>query len=309
MPKAKHTITPLRILLLLTVLISIYFLLPQLGSFKNTFTVLRHASWLWLLVGVLASGLTFLAAAVTQFAAGDLSGNFSDITLLQFAGSFVNHFLPLSLGGVNLTSRYYKKLGKHQTQAITMATIPIVIGTITTVIIMAIISPITLVHLISRLHPKHFSLWWIALIVAVVLILGLVVIKYRHRAAKLIRETWAAIRGIRGKKQLTLLVTGSLSITILSAVALAASIMAIHASIALIGVFVIYVTSSLVSNIAPTPGGVGATEAVLVLALVASRLSLPQAVAVTLIYRFITFWLPIIPGGFAYKRLNRQKIL
>jgi hypothetical protein len=152
------------------VLIGLYYLLPQLGSFRNTFTVLRHASWLWLLVGLAASSLTFFAAAVTQFAAGDLSGHFSDITLLQFAGSFVDHFLPFSLGGVNLTSRYYQKLGKRQAQAITMATIPIIFGVITTVIIVAIVSPITIAHLVGKLHLRQFSVWLLFPIIAALMI-------------------------------------------------------------------------------------------------------------------------------------------
>jgi uncharacterized membrane protein YbhN (UPF0104 family) len=290
-------------------LVGVYFFLPQLGSFRNTFTVIRHSSWFWLAVGLVASFLSFIAGAVTQFAAGNLAGYFPDVVVLQFAGSFVNHFLPFSVGGINLTARYYKKLGKHQAQAITMASIPTVFGVITTVIIIAIVSPVTLIHLSDRLHPSHFSSWWLAPISAGILICALLIFKYRQRAKKVITEAWAGVKGIGGKQQLALLVAGSAAITLLAASALFASILAIHASVALVGVFIIYVTSSLVSNIVPTPGGIGATEAVLVLALVASRLSLPQAAAVTLIYRFLTFWLPIIPGGLALHRLNRQKTL
>jgi uncharacterized protein (TIRG00374 family) len=262
-----------------------------------------------LLAGLLASSLTFFAAAVTQFAAGNLCGRFSDITLLQFAGAFVNHFLPFSLGGVNLTARYYQKFGKRQAQSITMATIPIVFGVITTVIIVAIVSPITLARLFGRFHLSHFSAWWVPSIIAVLVIAGSVILRYRQRAKEFIKETLAGLKGLEGRLQLVLLVTGSVGITLMSALALLASILAVHASVGPVAVFVIYVTASLVSNITPTPGGIGATEAVLVLTLVAARLSLPQAAAITLIYRFLTFWLPIIPGGLALRRLNRQKTL
>jgi uncharacterized protein (TIRG00374 family) len=64
-----------------------------------------------------------------------------------------------------------------------------------------------------------------------------------------------------------------------------------------------------VSNIAPTPGGIGATEAFLVVGLTALKFSLPQAVAITLIYRLLTFWLPIIPGGIALHLVNKRKIV
>jgi len=260
-------------------------------------------------VGLLASGLSFIAAAVTQFAAGGLSGRFSNITLLQFAGSFVNHFLPFSFGGINLTARYYQKLGKRQGQGITMATIPVIFGIITTIIMVAIVSPITLAHLAGKFHFSHLSIWVIPPVIATLVISVLVISKYRQKARELIQEALAGLKGIRDIRQLTLLITGSVSITLMSACALLAAIMAIHASIGLVAVFVLYVTASLVSNVAPTPDGIGATEAVLVLGLVAARLSLPQAAAATLIFRFMTFWLPIIPGGLALHRLNRQKAL
>lgn len=309
MEKSQRTITPFRVLLLLLVLVGVYFLLPQLGSFKDTFTVLRHAFWPWMLIGLLASILTCFAGAVVQFAAGNLSGRFSDITLLQFAGSFVNHFLPFSVGVIHLNSRYYLKLGKQRVQAITVATIPIIFEITITVIMVAIISPITITQLINKLHPKHLSAWLILLIVAVLLMIMLAIIKYRSRFRKLISELLAAVKEIRGGQQLILLVSGSVAIALLATVALFLSILAVHASVPVTSVFIIYVTASLVSEIVPTPGGIGATEAVLILALVAASLSLSQAVAAVLIYRLVMFWLPMIPGGLALHSLNRQKIL
>jgi len=77
MNKSQRTITPFRVFILLLVLVGVYFLLPQLGSFKDTFVVLRHAFWPWMLVGLLASLLTFFAGAIVQFAAGNLSGRFT----------------------------------------------------------------------------------------------------------------------------------------------------------------------------------------------------------------------------------------
>ena len=91
--------------------------------------------------------------------------------------------------------------------------------------------------------------------------------------------------------------------------ALFLSILAVHTSIPITAVFIIFVTSQLVSEIVPTPGGIGATEAVLILALVAASLSLSEAVAAVLIYRLVMFWLPMIPGGLALHRVNSQKIL
>jgi uncharacterized membrane protein YbhN (UPF0104 family) len=309
LPKTKRTITPVRIMMFLIMVIGIYYLLPQLGSFQNTFTILRHASWFWIIVGLIASCLSFFAGAVTQFAAGNSYGRLSDIALLQFAGSFINHFLPFSVGGVDITARYYQKHGLRQTQAITVSTIPIIFGIITTVGIVAIVSPITLVHVTGKIHPSHFNVWLVVSAIAIVVAGGIAIYKYRQRAKKLLKEAATSLRGIQDIRQLLLLIFGSIALTSMSSLSLYASILAVHASVTIVGVFVVYVTSSLVSDIAPTPGGIGATEAVLVLGLVAARITLPQAAAATLTFRLLTFWLPIIPGALALRYLKQQKIL
>ena len=64
-----------------------------------------------------------------------------------------------------------------------------------------------------------------------------------------------------------------------------------------------------VSSAAPTPGGLGATEAALVSGLLLYGVPLDAAVAGTLIYRLATFWLPVPPGYLAFRLLARRRLL
>jgi undecaprenyl-diphosphatase len=302
----KSAISFTRILLLFVLVVGIYYLLPQIGVFKHTFTVIWHASWLWLLLALAITCLSFLASAITQFTAGNYLGKISDIAYLDFAGSFINHFLPFSVGGVNLTSRYYKKLGEPQAKALVMSTIPIIFGVVTTVVTVAIISPITLVHYFNKIHSTHLSSWKLYLAIGILVAIAIAIVVYRKKVKSFLVEAWTGLRSIKDIKQLAILLAGSLSVTITSTAVLFLSVLAIHHSASIIAIFVLYVTSSLVSNGAPTPGGIGATEAVLVIGLHALHLSLPDAAAATLIYRFFTFWLPIVPGAIALHRVNKQ---
>ena len=303
--KSKEKVTFTRAILVFIVLIGIYYFLPQLGAFKHTFSVIGHASILWLLLAFFFTCLSFVASAVTQFTAGNFLGKLSEIAYLDFAGSFISHFLPFSVGGVNLTSRYYKKLGEPQSKALVMSTIPIIFGVISTILLVAIISPITLVKYFNKLHNTHLTSWKLYLAVGVVVALIIAVIFFRQKVKTFFREAWSGLRGIKSFKQLGILLAGSLSVTFTSTAVLFLSVLAIHRSASLIAIFVLYVTSSLVSNGAPTPGGIGATEAVLVVGLHAMHLSLPDAAAATLIYRFFTFWFPILPGAFALRKVNK----
>lgn len=302
----KFKSKPFWVIMLLVAAIGIYFLLPQLGEFRQTMPVLRHSSWLWLVIAVAASGFTYWLAAFTQFVAGNSIGKLTDIILLQLSGSFMNHFLPFSLGGISITTDYYYKLGQRRSQAVIIATIPIIFGVITTLLMVAVISPVTLVQLSHgfQANPRT-RLLTIAVGAGIVLAL-LALPLYKQWLKGVLKEAVIGLKSVRGFHQLTRVILGSAAITLSTSLALFSSIMAVHAHMALVAVFVLTVSSSLVSNLAPTPGGLGATEAVLVLGLSSAGLSLAQALASTLIFRFVTFWLPLLPGAIALRQLNRQ---
>jgi uncharacterized protein (TIRG00374 family) len=61
-----------------------------------------------------------------------------------------------------------------------------------------------------------------------------------------------------------------------------------------------YVVAYSVGTLAPTPGGLGAVEGILIAVFVSFGVSSATAVAVVLTYRLINFWLPIPPGFIAY---------
>ncbi len=63
---------------------------------------------------------------------------------------------------------------------------------------------------------------------------------------------------------------------------------------------VAYVVAYAVGTLAPTPGGLGAIEGIMIALFVSFGVPSATAVAVVLVYRLINFWLPIPPGFVAY---------
>ena len=63
---------------------------------------------------------------------------------------------------------------------------------------------------------------------------------------------------------------------------------------------VAYVIAYAIGTLAPTPGGLGAIEGLLIALFVSFGVPSATAVAVVLVYRLINFWLPVIPGLIAY---------
>jgi uncharacterized membrane protein YbhN (UPF0104 family) len=58
-------------------------------------------------------------------------------------------------------------------------------------------------------------------------------------------------------------------------------------------------------NLLPMPGGVGGVEGGMIAALAAFEIDAGQAVVAVLVYRAVTFWLPMVPGVIAYFQLRR----
>lgn len=307
--KPKRPIALTRIGLLLILLLGIYYFLPQFGKFSKTFGVVEHSSPFWLIVGFVVAGLSFYAAAITQYAAGNYVGKIKDLVLLQFAGSFINHFLPFNFAGVNFTSKYYVKHGSSRAKSLVMSTIPVAFGIITSVLLVAIISPLTLAHYLNKIHNIHLKPWELLIVVGVIIMAISVSYIFRKVVKNFAIELLAGMKSVQNLSQVAMLLFGSLLITFTSTGVLWVSILAIHHTANLVAIFALYVTSSLISNVAPTPGGIGAIEAVLVIGLVALGFNLSDAAAITLIYRFFTFWLPILPGGIALHFVNQNKIV
>jgi uncharacterized membrane protein YbhN (UPF0104 family) len=71
-------------------------------------------------------------------------------------------------------------------------------------------------------------------------------------------------------------------------------------------VLLAYTAAELLALIPLTPGGIGFVEAGLVGTLTLAHVAGPQALAATLLYRLVAFWLPIPAGGVAYIVFRRR---
>ena len=71
----------------------------------------------------------------------------------------------------------------------------------------------------------------------------------------------------------------------------------------------VFLTVVALAAAGPTPGGVGAVEAVLLTALTGLGVPAAAALAAVFLYRLITFWLPLAPGAVVFSQLTRRGIV
>jgi uncharacterized protein (TIRG00374 family) len=102
---------------------------------------------------------------------------------------------------------------------------------------------------------------------------------------------------------------GMLLLTAAFVVCLDCSIRAFGGSLEWSAVAVVFLTGNALGSAAPTPGGLGAVEGALTLGLTLSGLPVETATSAVLLYRLLTFWLPVLPGWAAFTYLQRKELL
>lgn len=73
------------------------------------------------------------------------------------------------------------------------------------------------------------------------------------------------------------------------------------------GVFASFVFSTLFRTIGVVPGGLGTFEATSVLTLKMAGVSVPAALSATLLFRGLSFWLPMLPGLWLSRRFTKAR--
>ena len=99
---------------------------------------------------------------------------------------------------------------------------------------------------------------------------------------------------------------GCVTITMGYILALEVAVSAFGAGPAFTSIALVYLVGSMVSSVAPTPGGIGAVEATLIAGLTSAGMASTTAVAAVILFRLATFWIPLLPGWGAFVVLQRS---
>jgi uncharacterized protein (TIRG00374 family) len=104
---------------------------------------------------------------------------------------------------------------------------------------------------------------------------------------------------------------GALLLSAAYILCLAACVRAFDRSVpSIASIAVVYLTGIVLGSVIPTPGGLGTVETALIAELTTVA-GLPSAVAVSavLLFRLLTFWLPVPVGWVALNYLERKQAL
>lgn len=298
--------------------VAIYVVLPQLTSLPTMIETLGEADWQYVpavLAGVVA---TYVGAALGLIGGTPGRLPFGQTMLLGLASSFVTLVAPSGVGRVGLSVRFLQKRGHPTTVAVSASAAREVSSVAVHVMLIAVFA---LWAGQSDAIGSGFDLLPSAgtLLAVGGVLLGLVGVaaavprvrrSFRDKAIPAIREAATAMVQVASSPlKMLSLVVGSALVPLGFVTCLYFSVLAFGGDLTFTAVGLVFLTVGALAAAAPTPGGIGAVEAVLLAALTGLGMPAASALAAVFLYRIITFWLPLAPGAVVFQVLTRRKII
>lgn len=287
-----------------------------IGEFSrvNLLGALREMNPGWFLLAVLGSALTYLGAAANLAAFVPKRLSLVRGFCVQLSSAFVGIAMPPTVGHVAVNGRYLHRAGVEEGAIAAAVAVSQIVNVVSTLLILLVIG------LLTGSGVSHFKIVpgpdLLIGVAATVFVLGVLLAVPRTRS--LVREyLWPHVRtaiprlleAISQPLRLVAGVGGNLLLIVGYVGALLASLLALGAHPPILAAAAVYLAGNAVGSIAPTPGGLGAVEAVLTAGLTAIGIPAHEAVPAVLLFRIATFWLPIPAGWLSFSLLQRSGTL
>ena len=311
-PVQLERIRPRTLVTLVASVAAIYLLAGELAR-ASPRSLLRSADWRWGAVALALSAVTYAGAALS------LSGyiterlNFLSTLLVQLASSFVTLVTPATVGGAALNVRYLQRRKIPAPVAVASVGVSQVVAFVLHILLLIVFAAIAGTGTKSPIKPPAWAYFTVA---GLVVLAGVVLAVPSGR--RIVRARLSPTFGqvlprllevAQHPRKLAEGIGGALLLSLAYILCLAACVAAFGRSVPFAKIGFVYLTGSAIGSIIPTPGGLGAVEAALTAGLTAAGVPGAVAVSAVLLFRLLTFWLPVPFGWAALDFLERRQDL
>ncbi|WTS93568.1 flippase-like domain-containing protein [Streptomyces sp. NBC_00096] len=291
-----------------------YFLVTQIAHVEFG-KVIGEAQWGWVGVALAFSALTYFAAAMSLLGFVPERVPFLRTVLAQVAGSFVKLVAPAAVGGVALNTRFLQRAGIRPGLAVASVGASQLFGLASHILLLLSFGYLTGTEKTPEMTPSRTVI--AGLLTVAVLVLVVTAVPFlRKFVVTRVRALFAGVVPrmldvLQRPQKLLTGIGGMLLLTGCFVMCLDASIRAFGGgeAISYASIAVVFLAGNALGSAAPTPGGIGAVEGALTLGLVAAGLDGQVAFSAVLLFRVVTFWLPVLPGWISFNFLTRKEAI
>jgi glycosyltransferase 2 family protein len=287
-----------------------------IGQFSkiNLFSALRHTNLGWFALAVVGSTLTYFAAALNLAAFVPKRLSLVRGFLVQLATAFIGVGMPPTVGHVAVNARYLSRQHVDEGSIAAAVALSQIVNVVTTIPLLIAFALLTGSG-ISRFKivpgaDLLIGLGAIAVAIGILLLIPQTRSRFNDIVWPRIQNVWPRLLSALSQPlRLAVGMGANLLLTFGYLLAFLAALYSQGVHPAILPAAIVYLAGNTVGSFAPTPGGLGAVEAVLTAGLTAIGIPAHEAIPAVLIFRIATFWLPIPAGWIAYTGLLRSGTL
>lgn len=293
------------------ILVAVIVVSVHLSEARDFFRVIQRSQPRWILIATLLQLLTYVAQGEVFRAAVRLRG-YSISATLVYELSLVKLFMDQALPSAGISSTVFvaKSMQQHGVpRAVVAASMVVNIASYNIAYILCLLAALAIMtatghsNLVVVFVSVLFVLFAVGLVVAVITISAgrakkvaalLERVPVVRNAMQFLTDADAALT-----QNLPLLAETScwqVAIFLLDSATLWVLALALGAHAPVKGVFASFIISSLMRTMGLVPGGLGTFEASSVVTLRMAGVAIPVALSATLLFRGLSFWLPMLPG-------------
>ncbi|WP_405005765.1 flippase-like domain-containing protein [Kitasatospora purpeofusca] len=315
-PVRLERLRPRTLLAVVGGLVAGWLLLPQLfATEQNPIAAVADADPFWLALAVLAAAAGHVAGAMGFVGFVPERLDFRNAVLAQVAGSFVKLVSPGGVGGVALNTRFLQRAGIPTAQALSSVGAGQLLG-----LVLHLLQLGAFVYL-TGVGPDSSELEAMRAVVGGLAVAGVLLASVsavppaRRWLAARLRPLTAEVLPrlvelLRNPGRLAVGFTGQLLVSLTLIVCLYCCARAVGREPSFASVGVVFLVGNAAGNAVPTPGGVGFVDGALVgLLEMVTSMEKDGAMAAVVLFRLLTFVLPVLPGWVAFTWLQRRGAL
>lgn len=291
-----------------------YFLLTQLAH-VDFGTIIGQARWGWVGAALAFSALSYFAAAMSLLGFVPERVSFPRTVVAQVAGSFVKLVAPAAVGGVALNTRFLQRAGVRPGLAVASVGASQLFGLASHILLLLSFGYLTGTEKTPEMTPSRTVIAGLLTVAVLVLVVTAVPLLRKFVVTR-VRALFAGVVPrmldvLQRPQKLMTGIGGMLLLTACFVMCLDASIRAFGGgqAISYASIAVVFLAGNALGSAAPTPGGIGAVETTLTLGLIAAGLEKEVAISAVLLFRLMTFWLPVLPGWLSFNFLTRKEAI
>ena len=293
--------------------VAVYVVFTQIQP-AEMIKAVRDANLAMALVCVALGFVAWLGSAITLGVFMDSDKrNTIGLYCSQMASGFTAVSMPAGVGPAFVNLQFLRKSGYRSTAATAVMSAVWAVQGGTTIVLLLTIGLFTGRNTLSGMIPTNTLIMVIA-IVALVVSAAMAIPPVRHLVTEKYLPVVKAyarnlVNVLARPKELALGIAGALVLNLAPGLGFWAAMMAFGYHTNPAETTFIFLLANTLGSAVPTPGGLGAVEAVLSVAFTAVGIPSSIAVSATLVYRIAFYWLRIPVGALAMKWLDMHNLI